>query len=97
MLFKVLKYDVLRDGTRCRREVPAAPEMAAPVPFADGGKFPLDLVGRSALHLADQIADGQFRRHRHEHVDVIARQHALDDLDAILSTDLPDDLPDTQP
>jgi len=94
MLFQVLKYDVFRDGTVGGREIPSAPKVTAPVAFFDLREFALDFVGRPALHQPHQITDRQFRRDRYEHMDVIAGQDALDDLDAILCTDLSADVPD---
>lgn len=41
--------------------------------------------------------DRELLRHRHEHVDMIARQHAAHDFHAIFSADLPDDLADPLP
>lgn len=62
--------------------------MSPPVPLFQGRKFALQLVGRTPFHQPHQVADGQFRRDGYEHVDMIARQHATDDFDAILLTDL---------
>ena len=53
------------------------------------------LYGMIALHLAHQIAHSQLRRNRHEHMDVIAQQHAMDDLHAVLRADLTADVAHT--
>ena len=97
MLFEVLKYDVLRDGAAGRRKVPPVPEPLPPVALSDPWELLLDFPRRPALHLPYQIADCQLWRNGHEHMDVITRQDALDDLDAIFGTNLTDDLPDAQP
>jgi hypothetical protein len=60
-------------------------------------KFALHLVGRTAFHLSHQITHRQLWRHRHEHVDMIARQHASDNVNVIFRADLPDDVSHAQP
>ncbi len=97
MLFQVLKYDVLCYGTVGGRKVAPAPKMASPVAFFEMREFALHFVGRPSLHQAHQVAYGQFRRHRYEHVDVVAGQDAPQDIDAILAANLPDDVAHTQP
>ena len=49
-------------------------------------------MGRTALHLAHQIRDRELRRHRNEHVDVVARQHPAQDVDPVLGADLAADV-----
>ena len=68
--------------------------MASPIALFDLWEFPLDFVGRPALHNPNQLADGEFRRDGHEHMDVIVGQDTFDDLDPILRTDLSADVPD---
>lgn len=92
MLLQVLKYDILCDGPIGRRKVPSAPKAASPIAFPDRREFTLDLVGRSSLHLAHEIADCELWRHRYEHVDVIARQNTANDINAIFSAHLADDI-----
>lgn len=96
MLFEVLKYQVLRSVAACCRKAAAIPEPLPPVPFADLWELLVNFSRRPTVLLADRIADGRFGRHRHEHVDMITRQNALDDLDALLGTDLPIDFSDVQ-
>ena len=78
------------------REVSPLPEALSPVPFADMLEFLLDLARRSAFCATDEVADGDMRRDLDEHMDVVARQRAIDDRHAHLGTDLPDDLSDPQ-
>lgn len=59
-------------------------------------EFSLHFVGRAALHQTHQVTDGELWWDGHEHVDMIARQHASDDLDAVLSTDLTADVTNPQ-
>lgn len=89
----ILKYDVIGDVTAGRAEISSGPEPAPPIALSDFWELHLDLVGRAAFGALHQIADGDMGRHRDEHVDVIARQHALDDLHAHFTADLPDDVP----
>lgn len=49
-------------------------------------------MGRTALHLAHQIRDSELRRHRDEHVDVIARQYPPQDVDLVLAAYLTADV-----
>ena len=70
--------------------------MSPPVALFDLRELALDLVGRPAFHQPHQIADRQFRRDGYEHMDVIAREHAFDDIDAVLRTDLATDVADAQ-
>src|SRR5437588_5016612 len=93
----ILKYDVISDVPTGRAEISSRPESAAPIALADFWELHLDFVGRTPLGALHQIADGDVGRHRDEHVDVIARQHPLDDLNAHFTTDLPDDVPHPLP
>ena len=52
----------------------------------------MHFVGRTALHLARQIGDREFRRCLHEGVGVVARQHRAQDADFALVADLRADL-----
>jgi hypothetical protein len=45
-------------------------------------------VGRPSLHEPHQVTDRQFWRDGYKHVDMVARQHAPDNLDAVLSANL---------
>ena len=63
-----------------------------PVAFFEVWEFALYLVGRPALHQAHQIAERQLWRDRREHVDMIRRQHASDDLDTVLRTNLSENI-----
>ena len=64
MLFKVLKYDVLRNGTAVCQKLASAPKSTPPVPLTDLRKLLLDL--------AHQIADRAFEWHGHKHMGVIS-------------------------
>jgi len=75
---------------------PRAQKAPAPVALLDLGEFALDFVRRSALHEAHQVADRQLWRDRYEHVDVVARQHAFDDLDRVLCANLAANITDPQ-
>ena len=97
VLFEVLKYDVFRDGTVGGREIPSAPKAPPPIAALQLREFALHLVGGAALHQPHQIAHRQFRRHGNEHVDMINRQHAADDVDALFAADLATNVPDPQP
>ena len=70
--------------------------MSAPVSLLDLREFLLDFVGRPAFHQPHQIVDRQFRWDGHECVDMICRQHALDDLDAVLRANLSTNIADPQ-
>lgn len=48
------------------------PKTVAPISLAARRKLPLYFVGQTALRLARQIADGQFRRDGYERMNVIA-------------------------
>src|SRR5207342_3692564 len=93
----ILKYDVISDVPTGRAEIPSRPESPAPIALADFRKLHLDFVGRTPLGALHQISYGDVGRHRDEHVDVIARQHTLDDLHTHFTTDLPDDVPHPLP
>ena len=93
----ILKYDVISDVTAGRAEISSGPESPSPIALADFRKFHLDFVGGASFGALHQIADGNMGRHRDKHVDVIARQHTLDDLHTHLTTDLPDDVPHPLP
>lgn len=96
MLFEVLKYDVFGDGTFGCREIPASPEPTAPITPAQFWELPLDLVGRTPLHPAHQIGNRELRRHRHEHMDMVARKNTAQDFDIVLPTHLPTDVSHAQ-
>ena len=85
------KYTSLGDGPVGGRKVPTAPKAPAPVTLLDLWELALDFVRRSPLHQPHQIADRLLRRDRYKHVDVVVRQHAFDDLNSVLSADLPTD------
>lgn len=70
--------------------------MTASVSLFEMWEFSLHFVGRAALHQTHQVTDARLWWDGHEHVDMIARQHASDDLDAVLSTDLSADVTNPQ-
>ena len=94
MLLQVLKYDVFGDGAVGGREVPASPKPPAPVAFLELREFALHLVGGPPLHQPHEVTYSQLGRDRHEHVDVIGRQHAADDVDTLLAAHLATDIAD---
>ena len=63
VIIQVLKYSVLCDCAVGGRKVAPAPKLAPPVSFFEFGEFALQLIRRTALHLADQIGNGNLRRH----------------------------------
>lgn len=71
VLFEALKSHVLRDDAVGRRKAPAAPDPTSPAKLA-----PCETIDPSSY------APGRrrLRRHRHEHMDVIAGQRAADTL-----------------
>ena len=60
------------------------PGIDVPGTLADFGKFALDPVGRTALHLTDETGDGDFWGHGHDHVHVVTGQNAMQDVDTVL-------------
>jgi hypothetical protein len=56
--------------------------------FFEMREFTLHFVGRPSLHEPHQVTDRQFWRDGYKHVDMVARQHAPDNLDAVLSANL---------
>ena len=70
--------------------------MAAPIAFLQLGKFAEQLECRSALDPAHEVADRQLWRDRYEHMHMVTRYNALEDLYAILCANLADDLPHAQ-
>ena len=97
MLFDILKYDLFCNGTAGGAKVASGPEMPPPIPFADLWELLLDLVRRATLRTLHKTANGNTRRDRHEQVDVIVGQHALDDRDVHLTTNLANNIADTLP
>ena len=97
VIVRVLKYEVFGDCTVGCRKAAAHPEPAAPAAFSDPGKLALDFLGRPALHPADQIGDGDFGWRGQEHVDMVARDHAMQDIDAVPGSDLSAGFPHAEP
>ena len=97
MVLQVLKDDVFGDSAVGGREISTPPEAPAPIAAPQLREFTLNLVRGPPLHPSYQITDRQFRRHRHEHVDVVARQHAPDNVDTLLFADFPADVTHAQP
>ena len=92
MSVEVTHDDVFGDVAGGCREVAPAPEALAPIAFADVLELLLDLARGTPLGPTDEVADRDMRRYLDEHMDVIARQSAVDDGYAHLLADLPDDL-----
>ncbi len=97
MLFEVLKYEVFSDIAGSRAEVAARPEMPSPVSLAEFGKLALDVARRAPLHPLHHLRDRTLRRDRDQQMDMVARQHALDDRHAQFGAGLADDIPDAPP
>jgi len=57
----------------------------------------LDFARRATLGSSHEVTDRDVRRDFNEQMDVIARQHTVDDLHAQLVTHLPDDLAHSEP
>ncbi len=55
MIIQVLKYSVLCDCAVGGREISSAPKLAPPILFFEFRELALQLVRRTALHLADQM------------------------------------------
>jgi len=89
---EALKYQVFGDAAAGGREIAPRPEMAAPIALLDLRKLLLDTPGRTPFDPAHNVAQRVLRWHRDEHVDVIFRQNALDDLYAEFSAGLANDL-----
>lgn len=83
MALDILKCDVIGDVAAGGAEISSGPEPAPPIALADFRELHLNFVGRAPFGASHQITDGDVRRHRGEHLDVIARQYALDDLHAV--------------
>ena len=92
MFVEIPHDDIVGDVAGGCGEVSALPEALAPVALADMLELLLDLARRAALGPAHEVADRDMGRDFDEHMDVIAREHAMNDGDAHLGTDLPDDL-----
>ena len=76
---------------------PPAPKVAAPGAFLQLRKFPLHLVRPAPFHQPPKVAHRQFRWHRHEHMHMVARQDAAENIDVVFAADLPDDVAHPQP
>ena len=92
MALNIPKYDVISDVSTGCAEISSGPKSPPPIALADFRELHLDLVERTPFGALHEIADGNVGRHRDKHVDVIARQHALDDLHTHFTADLPDNV-----
>src|SRR5262245_21531972 len=97
MVVEVVVDNVIGDVAGRGGEVAPLPEALAPVAFADVLELLLYLAGGASLGPADEVADRDVRRDFDEQVDMVARQGAVDNGDAHLSTDLPNDLAHPEP
>lgn len=88
MQFQGLKYDVVGDIAGRGREISARPEAPAPVALAQLGELHLDAAGGAGLDALHRGCERKFRRHVDDHVHMIARQDALDDIHAHLGAGL---------
>ena len=70
--------------------------MASPVALLQLRELPEKLECRPALDPAHEIAHRQLWRDRYEHMHMVTRYNALEDLYAILCANLADDLPHAQ-
>ncbi len=71
------------DCARGGAEVPAAPEMPAPEPFVQFGEVLQELSGRLALDVLRDLGYGNLRWYGDEHMDMLLRYMAADDVDAV--------------
>jgi hypothetical protein len=96
MFVEVTQDDVIGDVAGRGGEVTALPEALAPIALADVLELLLDFARRSPPGTAAEVADRDMRRDFHEHVDMIARQYAMNDRHAHFGTNLSNDLQDPQ-
>ena len=94
MASEILKYHIVRDVAAGGAEVAPAPEMAAPVAFAQVGELHLHTMRGTALNATHEVADSDMRRYLDEHVDMLFGQNTRHDLYTKLLADLFDDRSD---
>ena len=92
MVFEVLQDDVFGDDSVGGGRVALPPEPAIPAALSQCREFQLHFSGRMALHPAHQIRNCNLWRHRHKHMDLIARQHSAQDVDLVLATNFTKDV-----
>ena len=85
MAVQVSHDDVIGDVAGGGGEVAPAPEALAPVALADVFELLLDFARLPAFCVVHEVSDRDMRRDFDEHVDVIARQRAVDDRHAYLA------------
>ena len=54
-------------------------------------------MGRTALHLTDEIGDGELWGHGHDHVHMVTGQNAMQDVDTVLLAYLATNGPNPEP
>lgn len=97
MPVKVGHDDVFGDVADGSGEAAPAPEPLAPVALADVLELLPDLARQTPLGPAHKVTDRDIRRDFDEHMDVIARQGAIDDCHAHFVANLLYDLAYSQP
>jgi hypothetical protein len=83
--------DFIGDVAATTTKVAPCPDMTAPKALAHVRKFPQETIGAFPFHPLDQPTDGDMRRDRDHHMDMIGRDVALEDIDAGLLALFPDD------
>ena len=99
MLVEIILDDIVGNVTAGRAKVVSCPEPPVPISLAQFWEFLLDFSRGTALHTLHKLAYRNMRRNFHKHVDMVARQNAVDDVHAQFSTNLthnrPQPFPDT--
>jgi hypothetical protein len=86
----VLSDDFIRYGAAACDEIPASPEMSAPELPGQSLVFAQQLTGCPPFERLDELGDGEVRRHRHEKMQVVFGNVALDNLNIHGLANLPD-------
>jgi hypothetical protein len=63
-----------------RTEITSTPKVSPPISFTYLGKLLLNFSRRSTFCLLNKLTHGYVRRYRRKNVDVVRRQHAVDNL-----------------
>ena len=94
MLPQIFENDVIGYVAACRAKVASGPKSAAPIPFAEFGKFLLNFARATALHPLHELTDCNMRRNFDKPMDVIAGKNTVDNFHAELRANLPYDCTD---
>jgi hypothetical protein len=94
-LLRNVRFDDLGgDIAATAAKVAPCPDMASPKALPHVGKFGQQPIGAFAFHPLDQATDGDVRRDRDHHMDMVRRDVPLQDVDAGLLALFADDGPD---